>query len=235
MDAIGYAANLVADGEVDLVLCGGTEAPLFRFPILELRAAGLTPFTCDMPARASRPFDLWRTTGVVSEGTCMFVIEPEGSSRTGYSYISGYGFANDEADCLCSGLASATRLALASAHLRPSQLEALVLWGPGHREIDHAETKALGRVFGSVPRGIPAMSSKGSLGIALGAASAIDVAVAALAQKMAILPPTVNWEHSDPACPLNLSNRSRAISHDSTLIQSHGLGGVNASMVLERC
>jgi 3-oxoacyl-(acyl-carrier-protein) synthase len=75
LDAIGYAASLVASGEVDLAVCGGTEAPLHRFPLIELRAAELTPATTERPGSQARPFDLWRTTGVVGEGCCMFVIE----------------------------------------------------------------------------------------------------------------------------------------------------------------
>ena len=139
MDAIGFAATMVAEGEVDLAICGGTEAPLYRFPLLELRAAGLTPPTSDMPERLDRPFDLWRTTGVVSEGACLFVIEPEESRRKGYAYISGYNFANDEADDLCSGIATASRLALADAGMRPGQIEAINAWGPGHKLIDAGE------------------------------------------------------------------------------------------------
>jgi 3-oxoacyl-[acyl-carrier-protein] synthase II len=84
LDAIGHAADMVATGEADIAICGGTEAPLHRFPLLELRAAGLTPSTTEMPGRIARPFDLWRTTGVVSEGASMFVIEPETSPRRGY-------------------------------------------------------------------------------------------------------------------------------------------------------
>ena len=82
LDAIGHAANLVATGATDMAICGGTEAPLHRFPMLEFRNAELTPANSEMAERAWRaPFDLWRTTGVISEGACMFVIEPEGSRR----------------------------------------------------------------------------------------------------------------------------------------------------------
>jgi len=126
LDAIGYAADLVATGEVDIVICGGTEAPLHRFPMAELRAAELTPATKEMPERIARPFDLWRTTGVVSEGACMFVLEADESTRKGYSYVEGYAFSNDAGGELCSGMASAGRIALAQARVRPSEIEALL-------------------------------------------------------------------------------------------------------------
>ena len=122
MDAVGYAADLVATGVADLALCGGTEAPLHRCPMLELQAAGLTPTTTDMPERQARPFDLWRTTGVVSEGASIFVIAPEESPRQGYSYISGYGFANDKPGALCGGLTAASRRVRAAAIRKPDQV-----------------------------------------------------------------------------------------------------------------
>jgi 3-oxoacyl-(acyl-carrier-protein) synthase len=235
LDAIGHAASLVASGEVDIALCGGTEAPLHRFPLLELRAAGLTPPSVQMPHRLARPFDLWRTTGVVSEGACMFVLEPESSPRAGYSYVSGYSFANDDADSLCGGLFTTGKLAIAEARIRVSDVDCINAWGPGHKSIDQAEAAALIRLFSNSLQSTAAVSVKGSVGSALGAAPAIQVASAALGQRYAVVPPTVNWEFPDPACPLNLSSRSRSIEHSFTLINAHGVGSVNASMLLQRC
>jgi 3-oxoacyl-(acyl-carrier-protein) synthase len=235
LDAIGYAAEMIAKGEVDFALCGGTEAPLHRFPLLEIRAAGLTPSTSEMPERLNRPFDLWRTTGVVGEGASIFVLEPESSPRRGYSCIAGYAFASDESDCLCGGIASATRLALADARMRPAQIEVCNAWGAGHREIDAAESRAMTRIYASMLPGLPVVSIKGALGNALGAAPAIQVAAAVLAQQHGLIPPTVNWDYPDPACPLNLSNRSRSLDHGVTIINAHGVAGVNSSLILERC
>jgi 3-oxoacyl-(acyl-carrier-protein) synthase len=235
MDAIGYARNLVANGEVDLVICGGTEAPLHRAPLLELRAAGLTPTTTEMPERLARPFDLWRTTGVVSEGAAMFVIEREDSPRRGYSYISGYGFANDDASDLCGGLKASGKLALADAKLKTGQVEAINAWGPGHKLIDAAEARVMADLFQADLPNIPVGSIKGAIGSPLGAAPAIQVATSALAQRHGIIPPTVNWQYPDPSCPLNLSGEPRSIGHAITLINAHGVGRVNASLVLERC
>jgi 3-oxoacyl-[acyl-carrier-protein] synthase II len=235
VDAIGYAAEMIADGRADIVICGGTEAPLHRCPLLELRAAGLTPMTTDMPERLARPFDLWRTTGVVSEGACMFVLERDESPRRGYSYISGYGFANDAPGNLCGGMTTAARLALADAKLRPEQVEAISAWGPGHKLIDAAEAQSMVELFKSALAEIPVSSIKGAIGSPLGAAGAIQVGASALAQRNATITPTVNYDYADPACPLNLSNVSRAVAHAVTIINSHGVGNVNSSLVLERC
>ncbi|MBI5381265.1 MAG: hypothetical protein HZA31_05135 [Opitutae bacterium] len=235
LDAIGYAAELIAKGEADIAICGGTEAPLHRHPLIELRMVGLTPPTEDMPERLARPFDLWRTTGVVSEGACIFVIECEESPREGYSHITGYAFANDASDCLCGGMAEAGKLAIAGAGIRPSDVEYISAWGPGHKMIDAAESRAMISLFGSALMDIPCGSIKGAIGAPFGAAPAMQVGVAALAQQSDLMPPTVNWQHPDPECPLCLSNNVRSIPHDVTLINAHGIAGVNASLVLEKC
>ncbi len=235
MDAIGYAANLVATGQADYAICGGTEAPLHLHPLLELRAAELTPPTTEMPERLSRPFDLWRTTGVVSEGACMFVLEPEESPRRGYGFISGYAHASDDAGNPCSGIGVAAGLALAEARIRPQQIETISAWGPGHKLIDAGEARAMIRVFGAALSDIPVTSIKGAIGAPFGAAPAIQLAAAALAQQTSMIPPTVNWEYPDPACPLDLSRDPRPISHQLTLVNAHGLAGVNSCIVLEKC
>ncbi len=235
IDTIGYASRMVADGEIEIALCGGTEAPLVRSPLLEMQAVDLTPSSAEMAERMDRPFDLWRTTGVVSEGACYFVIEPEESPRRGYSFITGYANANDVPGDLCGGLSAAIRMALADARMRPDQIECINAWGPGHKTIDSAECTALKNVFESLLDEIPVVSIKGAIGTPLAAAPAIQVAAAVLGQLNGLIPPTVNWEYPDPACPLRLSNQALAISHSSTLIDSHGLGGLNAALIVTRC
>jgi 3-oxoacyl-(acyl-carrier-protein) synthase len=235
MDAIGYAVDLVATGDVEMVLCGGVEAPLHRFPLVEFRAGEMTPATDEMAARIARPFDLWRTTGVVSEGGCMVVIEPDSSPRKGYSQVAGYAFGNDSAAQLCDGMMTAGRLAIAAAGMKPADIDAISAWGPGHRLVDAGEAQSMVRLFGQRLSDILAVSIKGAIGTPLGAAPAIQIAAAVLAQTYGVIPPTVNWEFPDPMCPLNLSRRARIVDHRTTLLNAHGVGGVNASLVLERC
>lgn len=236
IDAVGYASDLVATGRAELAICGGAEAPLHRFPLVEFRGGDMTPATTELPERMARPFDLWRTTGVVSEGACMFVVEPEESPRPGYSYIAGYAFGNDTPGGNCDGMTVAGRLAIGAARKRPSDVEVINAWGPGHKLVDAGEAQALVSLFGrSLLQQIPTVSIKGAIGMPLGAAPAIQIAAAALAQREGAIPPTVNWEHPDPACPLNLSNQPRFLEHAVTLLNAHGVGGVNASMVLQRC
>ena len=235
LDAIGHAATLVASGIADIALCGGSDAPLHRFPLLELRAAGLTPTTDEMPGRLARPFDLWRTTGVISEGACMFVLEPEESPRPGYSFVRGYATANDPPNELCGGFIASGRRALGDARLHVSEVEAINAWGPGHRLIDPAEAGALNAVLGAAAKSIPCVSIKGAIGTPLSAAGPMQVAAAALGQRFGKIAPTVNWEFPDPSCPLKLSSRVREVEHRITLLNAQGLAGVNSTMLLERC
>jgi 3-oxoacyl-(acyl-carrier-protein) synthase len=233
LDAIGQAAAMVATGETDVAVCGGTEAPIYYHPMLELRIAGLSPASSERPEQLCRPFDLWRTTGVIGEGACMMILEPESSPRVGYATISGYSFATDPGSNLGEGLRNSIEQCLANARVRPAEIEAINAWGPGHREIDAAESGVLREVFGDKLDGIPSVSIKGAIGNPFAAAGAIQVGTAALGVRHSFLPPTVNWRHPDPACRLNLSARARFISCGSVLVNSHGISGTNSALLLE--
>jgi 3-oxoacyl-[acyl-carrier-protein] synthase II len=234
LDAIGHAAQRIASGEMDIAVCGGTEAPLYYHPMLELRMAGLAPASAEWPERMCRPFDLWRTTGVIGEGACLFLLEAEESPRPARAYVEGYAYATDQVDKPVGGLSEAIRLALANAGRRRNEIDCINAWGPGHKLVDRAEAQVLRSVFGDKLQEIPAVSIKGAVGNPLGAAGAMQVGAAALGLADGMIPPTVNWQYPDPDCPLNLSSQSRAIAHEVALVNSHGLSGTNACLVLSK-
>jgi 3-oxoacyl-(acyl-carrier-protein) synthase len=234
LDAIGHAADLVSSGEVEVAICGGTEAPIYFHPMLDFRMAGLAPASAEDPASQCRPFDLWRTTGVIGEGACMLVVEPMTSPRPAYGVIRGYAYETDAMGQLCSGLRGAMRGAIANAALSPSQIAALSAWGPGHREVDRAEAAALTEVFSGDLNRIPAASIKGAIGNPLGAAGAIQVGCAAIGLVEGVIPPTVNWQRPDPDCPLNLSSVPRRVAHPNVLVNSHGISGTNSCLLITR-
>lgn len=233
-DAIGHAADMIARGETDIALAGGTEAPLYFHPMLELKMAGLAPGNPENPERQSRPFDLWRTTGVIGEGACVLLLEPESSPRQGYAFIDGYAFASDPLDTPGAGLYDAVRLAVANSGRRLSEIDCINAWGPGHKIIDQAEATALKRVFDDLLAQVPAVSLKGAIGNPLGAGGAIQTGCAALALERGVVPPTVNWQFPDPGCALNLSAQARHLTHHTTIVNAHGLSGTNACLVLNR-
>lgn len=234
IDSIGHAAEMIATGASDVALCGGTEAPLHLHPMLEMKLAGLVPGGPEHPERQGRPFDLWRVGGALGEGACVFVLEPESSPRKGYAFVDGYAFASDPIEAPGAGLFDAIRIALANATLRYESVDCISAWGPGHRLIDAAEATALVSAFGERLSAIPTVSVKGAIGNPLGAAGAIQVAAAILGMLESAVPPTVNWQYPDPACPLNLSAKSRNLAHSNALINAHGLSGTNACLVLTR-
>lgn len=234
-DAVGHAAAMVANGECDLAICGGTEAPIFYHPMLELKQSGLSPDTADRPEQLCRPFDLWRTTGVIGEGACFLILEPEASPRPGYAFVSGYAFASDPINQLGLGLYEAIKHCTANAQLRAAEIDSISAWGPGHRKIDAIEVESLRRYFGADLDRIPAVSIKGAIGNPFAAAGAIQVGCAALGMRLGFMPPTANWTHPDPECRLNLSADTRLISAQSALINSHGISGTNSCLVLQKC
>jgi 3-oxoacyl-(acyl-carrier-protein) synthase len=234
-DAIGHAAAAIANGESDFAICGGTEAPIYYHPMLELKMAGLSPDTFERPDQLCRPFDLWRTTGVIGEGACMLVLEPESSERRGYAYVDGYSYATDTGPLPGDGLLEAIRLCTANGDARPADIDMISAWGPGHREIDAAEAAALRNFFGDELDRIPAVSIKGAIANPFAAAAAIQAGCAAIGLREAFMPPTVNWQHPDPACRLNLAARSRFMPFSAALINSHGLSGTNSCLLLRRC
>ena len=234
MDAIGQATELIATGQADLALAGGSECPLVFYPMLGFNASELSPNSNEMPDKCCRPFDLWRTTGVIGEGACMFVLEPEHSPRKALAWIAGHGFANDSDGLSGSGLSDAIQAALANACRRPEEVDYINAWGPGHRVIDRGESAALLRVFGERLAEIPTTSIKGSVGTALGASGPIQLASTVLSIAHSLLPPTINWENPDPDCPLNLANQKRHIPVKFALVNSHGLAGSNSALVVEK-
>lgn len=234
-DAIGHAAAMVANGESDLAICGGTEAPIYYHPMLELKMAGLSPGTADRPTQLSRPFDMWRTTGVIGEGACILILEPESSPRPGYAFVSGYSFATDPAEELGLGLLEAIRLCLANAGMRPRDIDVINAWGPGHKVIDAVEARVLRQFFGDELDRIPVVSIKGAIGNPFAAAGAIQAGCVALGMRDDFIPPTVNWQHPDPACRLNLSAQPRFLPFKTALVNSHGLSGTNSCLLLQRC
>jgi len=234
LDAVGQAADLVASGQTDLAICGGSECPLSYYPMLGFNASELSPATHDTPGKACRPFDLWRSTGVLGEGACIFVLEPESSPRPAVAWITGYSYANDQDGKTAMGLVDSIRQALANALRRPDEVDFINAWGTGHRVIDANEARAMAHLYGSRLAEIPVSSIKGAIGTALGASGPIQTASAALSLFHGVIPPTVNWETPDPACPLNLSGQPRRLPIKLAVVNSHGLSGSNAALVVEK-
>lgn len=233
IDAIGHGADMIASGQADIAICSGTEAPVLYQPMLELGMTRLSPSNINDPAVMCRPFDLWRSTGVIGEGAAVVILESESSPRPAYAWVSGYAYANDTTEVSGSGLMETMRMALANARRTPDEVDFINAWGPGHEHIDRVEAQCLARMFGARLPEIAAVSLKGAIGNPLGAAGAIQAASVALTFRSGIVPPTVNWTTPDPDCPLNLSGVARHLQPRVAIVNAHGLSGSNATLVME--
>jgi 3-oxoacyl-[acyl-carrier-protein] synthase II len=233
IDALGHGTEMIATGQTDIAICVGTEAPVTYQPMLELGMTKLSPQNASEPEKMCRPFDLWRSTGVIGEGAAVLILESETSPRPAYGWITGYAYANDVNTVSGSGLTTALRMALANAGRNPVDIDLINAWGPGHEHIDRVEAQCLIEIFGPRLQDIATVSLKGAIGNPLGAAGAIQAASVALSFRTGIIPPTVNWETPDPDCPLNLSSQPRYLRPRVAIVNSHGLSGSNATLVME--
>lgn len=240
LDAIASAAAMIRQGEADLAVAGGTDATITPLSMASFSAAGLSSTRNTEPERASRPFDLLRDSGVISEGAGMLVLENyETAMARGavpYLEITGYGtqgdnYASDE----LFGLGQTMRAAIDSAGKTPEEIDYICAYGPGHPALDVMETDMVKRVFGRRAYSIPMSSIKGVTGNALSAAGPHQIITCGLCFKHNIIPPTANYEVSDPHCDLDyVPGRYRSRRINTALINVRGLGGGNSSMVVER-
>lgn len=240
LDAIGNAAEIIRTGRADVVLCGGTDAPITSLTFAALARANLVSLRNEFPEKASRPFDADRDSGVISEGAGIIVLESlqHAISRNvrPYMQITGYATRRDtDPDTPGSGLDATMLEALANAGRRPASVDYICAHGPGHPVLDGNETRMIKSAFGSQAYRIPVSSIKGVTGNPLAAAGPLQVIACALAMRHEVLPPTANLEKPDPQCDLDyIPGTPRYMRPNCVLINSHGLGGGNSCLVAER-
>ncbi len=242
--AVGEAAELVRRGDADAVLAGGTEAcmhPLILAGFCAMR--GLVAEE-EHPPRASRPFDATRAGFVMGEGACILVIEElEAAQRRGakiYAEILGYGASNDahhmaQPDPESTGVAEMMRSALVRSGIAQERVGYINAHGTSTPLGDAAETKAIKDVFGEHAYSLAVSSTKSVTGHCFGAAGAIEAMMCVMAIYAGVLPPTINYEHPDPACDLDyVPNVAREARIDVALSNAMGLGGHNGCVLVGR-
>jgi 3-oxoacyl-(acyl-carrier-protein) synthase len=238
MDAIADGANAIRRGEADLVLAGGTDAPICAVPLANFDAGGMASRFNETPEEASRPFDKRRDSGVISEGCAILVLENLESARARgvqpYLELLGAGAHTDLTGRPCSGFELTMEKALAEAGLLPEDIEYISAWGPGHPEIDRIETEMIKRVFGAHAYRLAVSSIKGVIGNPLAAAGPLMMASCCLAFRHGLIPPTANYKEKDPTCDLDYVPKARRSDLKYALLNGHGVGGSNTSMVVGR-
>jgi 3-oxoacyl-[acyl-carrier-protein] synthase II len=242
--SVGEGAEVIRRGDADAVLAGGTEAcmhPLILAGFCAMRGLAAEE---EHPPRASRPFDATRAGFVIGEGAGALVLEELDAARergaTIYAEVLGYGTSNDgyhmaAPEPAAIGVADMMRAALDRAGVEPERVGYINAHGTSTPLGDAAETKAIKDVFGDHAYRLAVSSTKSTMGHCFGAAGAIEAQMAALAIHEGVLPPTINYEHPDPACDLDyVPNEAREARVDVALSNAMGLGGHNACVLVGR-
>lgn len=240
MDAISLAASMIRRGESEIAIAGGSDSAVARYVFEAIGKTGMLSGRNDHPEKASRPFERDRDGGVIAEAAGIVIVENyERALARGvipYCEIGGYGSTADPVgEPELSGMEGAIRLALSSASRPPDFVDAVSAHGPSDKYLDRMETEVIKRVLGSRAYRIPVSSVKGTTGNPFGTAGAVQVIAAALSIRHETIPPTINMENPDPDCDLDyVPNEPRVCITRSILVDSHGVGRVNSSMLLER-
>jgi 3-oxoacyl-[acyl-carrier-protein] synthase II len=243
--AIGEGMDAIQLGRADVMICGGTEAPVTQVGIAGFGAMRALSRRNDDPEHASRPFDSGRDGFVMGEAGAALVLEDlERAQARGakiYAELAGYGVSSDaqhitEPDPTGEHPARAMKMALADAGIEASDIGYVNAHGTSTPLGDASETRVIKKALGEENAlKTPISSTKGSTGHCLGAAGAVEAIFTALALKEQTLPPTINYEQADPECDLDyVPNTPRPAEFSAAMSNSFGFGGHNASIVLKR-
>lgn len=240
--AIGEAARVIERGDADVMVAGGSEAP-----VTELAVAGFANMKAlstrnDETHAASRPFDLDRDGFVVGEGAAVLVLEAEefalARGARVLAHVSGYA-TNMDATHITQpaedgeGAGRCMELALRDAGLSPEQIEHLNPHATSTPAGDLAEAKAIRRVFGSHADRLPISATKSMTGHMLGAAGALEALFCIQVLRFGWMPPTINLDRPDPACDLDhVAGVAREQAARVAMSNSFGFGGTNATLIL---
>ena len=242
--AIGDGFRQIRDGYADVMLSGGSEAPLAPLcygAFTNIRAMSTRN---DDPEHACRPFDKDRDGFVMGEGAAVLLLEEYEHARARgakiYAEVLGYGCSNDAHHMTAprpdgTQAARAVQRALADARVQPHEIDYVNAHGSSTPLNDPTETRVLKRVFTDHAPRLAVSSTKGYYGHPLGASGAIEAAVTSLAIHHEWLPPTLNLDQPDAECDLDYVPRTgRAAGVEHAVSTSFGFGGINAAVVLRR-
>jgi len=242
--AIGEGMDAIRLGRADVMLCGGTEAPVTEIGIAGFSAMRALSRRNQAPEKASRPFDAGRDGFVMGEAGAILVLEEFEHARARgakiYGELLGYGISSDathitEPDPTGYNPARAMTMAMKDAGVAPEDIGYINAHGTSTPLGDASETRIIKIAIGDdhAPE-TPISSTKGATGHTLGASGAVEAIFTTLAVQRGIVPPTINYEEADPACDLDyIPNDSRDVPDlRFGMSNSFGFGGHNASIVV---
>jgi 3-oxoacyl-[acyl-carrier-protein] synthase II len=243
--AIGEAAETILRGDAEVMLAGGTEAPIIEGLLGAFAAMRALSTRNDDPAGASRPFDAGRDGFVMAEGAGVLVLEEaQHARRRGAQVLAelvGYGASADASHITLPspggvGAVRASRRALQKAGLAPEAVDHVNAHATSTPEGDGAELAGFRSLFGEHAPRVSITATKSAIGHTLGAAGAIGSVAAVMAMLEGCIPPTLNLEQPDLAVGdldcTPLEARRRDI--DVAMVNAFGFGGQNTTLVYRR-
>jgi len=243
--AIGLAARLIAYGDADVMLAGGSEKGSSPLGIAGFSAMHALSTRNDEPTKASRPFDKGRDGFVLGDGAGMVVLESLAHAKargaTILAELVGFGMSDDASHITAppedgSGAAKAMRNALNDAGIEPASVGYVNAHGTSTPAGDVAESIAIETVFSPVKDSILVSSTKSMTGHLLGAAGGVEAIFTVLALQHQHVPPTINLEEVEDNCNLDyVANQSRKVDNlQYAVSNSFGFGGTNGSLIFAR-
>ncbi|GGD85611.1 3-oxoacyl-[acyl-carrier-protein] synthase 2 [Aureimonas endophytica] len=243
--AIGDASRLIALGDADVMVAGGTESPVCRISMAGFSACkALSTHFNDDPTRGSRPYDRDRDGFVMGEGAGIVVLEELDHARARgakiYAEVIGYGMSGDAFHITApaesgDGAYRCMTAALKRAGIRPDEIDYINAHGTSTPLGDEIELRAIERLLGDAAEGRLMSSTKSAIGHLLGAAGSVEAIFCALAIRDQVAPPTLNLDNPSVETKIDLvPHEKRAAKIDVALSNSFGFGGTNASLVLRR-
>lgn len=242
--SVGDAFTVIARGDADAMIAGGSEACICELGIGGFSAARALSTRNDEPERASRPWDAGRDGFVMGEGAGVMVLESlDSATARGAEIIAevvGYGMSGDAYHMTSpspggEGGARCMKAALASAKLNPEDVDYINAHGTSTPAGDVAETQGIRSVFGDHADKLMVSSSKSMTGHLLGAAGGIEAAFSILAVQHGIVPPTINLDDPDPDCDLDyVPHTARQADVRVAVSNSFGFGGTNATVIVRK-
>ncbi|GGE72224.1 beta-ketoacyl-ACP synthase II [Priestia taiwanensis] len=242
-NSIGDAFKVIERGDADVMVTGGTEAPITQLSIAGFCSAKAVSLNPD-PKTACRPFDANRDGFVMGEGSGIVVLEELehalARGATIYAEIIGYGSTGDAHHITApapggEGGSRAMSEAIRDAGLHPTDIDYVNAHGTSTDLNDKYETAAIKAVLGDHAYNVAISSTKSMTGHLLGAAGAVEAIFSVLAIREGIIPPTINYETPDPDCDLDyVPNEARKQDVRVVMSNSLGFGGHNTTLVFKK-
>ncbi len=241
---IGFAARMIAYGDADVMLAGGSEKSTCATTMAGFAAMKALSVRNEEPEAASRPWDRDRDGFVLSDGAAVMVLEEyEAAKARGariYCEIAGFGMSADASHMTSpaengAGGVMSMKNALLDAGMDAAEVDYINAHGTSTPLGDIAETQAIKTVMGAGAGDVAISSTKSMLGHALGAAGSIEAVVSILALRDQVVPATINLDNPGEGCDLDyVPNVAREMHVDVTLSNSFGFGGTNGTLIFKR-